>query len=551
MPNLTQGAACLAFGSFVSPEYRDAQLHVPPVPSTTTPRPQGAERLGFAMIVPAGAPPDGGWPVVLYGPGFTRSYFDLFVSADTLAAAGLAVIATHPAGHGFGAGSTIQVGPPGAGDEFRSYGRGSDVDDDGEIGPDEGVQPLGEAVVEGGEVVDRAPSPVQLAGLSDGLFQTVVDNAALLRAVRSGVTVPGCLDPADVLGDGVPLPDAPDELAALTDVELSSTDVGRYFGISFGGIYGTMLTGADPTVEQAYFSVPGGPITEIARSGGFRSRAAEILRDHVPDLRNGGPGLAGFTESIPLPVDPRVTDPAPGSAAIRDYLSLADTYQRHGSPETFSPLLRRRVEAGAQPRDVVYQISFGDNTVPNQTSGNLVRAGGLEDRVTYYRNDQSPTRETNPHGVLADPTVFGRVPLQAQLTTFLSTGEVVDPDGPGPVFEVPITDAGNLRCLHYPDPQTGQGAYPPAAAGECPEVPAEPTARPAQTGSDDDDGTGGGGTGAVGGPTTTGTGGSDDVVSRGAGTPVLAATGGAAASAVLALAALGGALLLGRRLRDG
>ena len=56
-----------------------------------------------------------------------------------------------------------------------------------------------------------------------------------------------------------------------------------------------------------------------------------------------------------------------------------------------------------------------------------------------------------------------------QLAAFLqSYGEnVIDPDGSGPMFEVPIADHGELWCLHYPEPQTGTGAYPPPASGSC------------------------------------------------------------------------------------
>ena len=54
------------------------------------------------------------------------------------------------------------------------------------------------------------------------------------------------------------------------------------------------------------------------------------------------------------------------------------------------------------------------------------------------------------------------------LGVFLQThGQIIDPDGPGGVFEQPIYDPHELDCLHYAEPQTGKGAYPPAASGEC------------------------------------------------------------------------------------
>ena len=44
---------------------------------------------------------------------------------------------------------------------------------------------------------------------------------------------------------------------------------------------------------------------------------------------------------------------------------------------------------------------------------------------------------------------------------------MLDPDGPGGIFEQPIYDPHELNCLHYAEPQTGKAVYPPAAGGDC------------------------------------------------------------------------------------
>jgi hypothetical protein len=118
---------------------------------------------------------------------------------------------------------------------------------------------------------------------------------------------------------------------------------------------------------------------------------------------------------------------------------------------------------------VQYLNAYGDDTVPNITIGNIMRAGMLFDRLTFYRNDMTPTSGSDPHGFMADPTLSGRSGAEQELATFLqSHGKtVLDPDGPGGIFEQPIYDPHELDCLHYPEPQTGSGAYPPAASGEC------------------------------------------------------------------------------------
>ena len=59
--------------------------------------------------------------------------------------------------------------------------------------------------------------------------------------------------------------------------------------------------------------------------------------------------------------------------------------------------------------------------------------------------------------------------MLARLAAFLQSHgrDVIDPDGPAPMFETPIADPRNLWCLHYPEPQRGKRSYPPAASGEC------------------------------------------------------------------------------------
>ena len=48
-----------------------------------------------------------------------------------------------------------------------------------------------------------------------------------------------------------------------------------YYGLSFGGIYGTMLMGTDPVFHQGLLNVPGGPIVDIARLSSFRGNLAD------------------------------------------------------------------------------------------------------------------------------------------------------------------------------------------------------------------------------------------------------------------------------------
>jgi len=443
VPNLVDAGTVgwYAFGSYLSPQFVTRNAVIPPVPTKRTPKARSKARIGFAMLLPNGAPPAGGWPVAIYGPGFTRSYFDLYVTADHNAGLGVATIAIDPLGHGYGPKSTITINRS---TTFKSFGRGRDLDGDGKIAESEGVQPSDHKIYDGGKLVADKPSPNALVGLRDGLIQTTSDVMALVRAVERGVSVP----------------------TTTGDVALSPKDV-EYYGLSFGGIYGTMLMGTDPHVKVGFLNSGGGPILDIARESGFRDLLAASFKISHPNLLNGGPGLDGFTESLPAPTDPPITKPYKGSFVIRQSLASGNWLERSGSPETFAPLIRLHPRYAA--KTVAYLNAYGDNTVPNSTTGNIMRAGQLFDLITFYRNDKTPTADTDPHGFMADPTLAGRSGAEQMLGTFLqSHGQtVIDPDGPGGVFEQPIYDPHELDCLHYAEPQTGKGAYPPAASGEC------------------------------------------------------------------------------------
>jgi hypothetical protein len=276
------------------------------------------------------------------------------------------------------------------------------------------------------------------------LIQTTSDVMALVRAVERGVNVP----------------------TTTGNVALSPKNV-EYYGLSFGGIYGTMLMGTDPHVKVGFLNSGGGPILDIARESGFRGLLAQSLKISHPDLLNGGPGLDGFTESLPDMTDLPITNPYKGSFRLRQTLAAGNWLERSGSPEAFAPLIRLHPRYAA--KTVQYLNAYGDDTVPNITIGNIMRAGQLFDRLTFYRNDMTPTSGSDPHGFMADPTLAGRSGAEQELAVFLqSHGQtVLDPDGPGGVFEQPIYDPHELDCLHYPEPQTGSGAYPPSANGEC------------------------------------------------------------------------------------
>ena len=129
---------------------------------------QSINQLGFTLFVPSGPTPSGGWPVAIFGHGFTDSKDGApWVVASSLAHAGIATIAINVVGHGGGALGTYTVTRgDGSSVMLPSGGRGIDQDGNGTIDSTEGVKR------------DRAQ---QLVGNRDGLRQTVIDLMQLVR----------------------------------------------------------------------------------------------------------------------------------------------------------------------------------------------------------------------------------------------------------------------------------------------------------------------------------------------------------------------------------
>ena len=402
---LAGSGARYVFGSYLAPSWLRDDVTVEQTPTQDDgPAPTGFERLPFVAVLPAGPAPAGGFPVSVYGHGFTRSATDVFLASVANAQAGLATIATNVVGHGYGEGSTFEVTTGTTTASLPAYGRGVDQNADAAIGSTEG---------------SSATGPATSVGSRDALRQTAADIMTLVRAVGG----------TDVDADG--------------KADLSGRGV-TYFGQSFGGIYGTMLTGADRDVARSVLNVPGGPITELVRlSPAFRGLT--FLQLQAAGLLNStDPTRVRFQEQLPLKGDAPVVATVPGAVAIQDFLAKTTWLNRPGSPETFAPLIRGQ--------RVIIQVAYGDETVVNPTSYTIADAGDLFRRVSLYRNDKAEPELANPHGFLLQLDHPSALQAQTQIATFLRTGRTIDPDGAGPVWEVPIADPSTLLELNFDFP---------------------------------------------------------------------------------------------------
>jgi hypothetical protein len=403
---LLAGVGTVGFGTYPSPDYETAGKVIPAVGTATgVPAVQSTNQVQMSVFLPAGAKPAGGWPVAIFGHGFTdwKNGAPPAV-AGTLARNGIAMVAINVVGHGGGSlGTYIVTRTAGPQVTLPLGGRGIDQDGNGTIDSTEGV---------------NAAPPNTLVGNRDGLRQTTIDLMQLVKVLKGGV---------DVDGDGAD--------------DLSSSRI-YYAGQSFGGIYGVQLLGLEPDIRAGVPNVAGGPIIEIARlSPSFRILVGLSLLGRTPPLYNAAPnpGFDNFHENIPLRNLPPVTASA-DETAIQQLIDRTEWAQQPANPAAYAPYVTA---------PVIYQFARGDQTVPNPTTSAILRACGCADRATLYRHDlvvaANPTLGRNPHTFLTNlaGAVTGPIALAAQqqiATFFTSDGAAtVDPDGAGPVFETPTT----------------------------------------------------------------------------------------------------------------
>jgi hypothetical protein len=406
----------LAFGKFSGTHWQNANVFIPQVPTTQSVPAQGTEDIFFNLFIPSGPRPTNGWPVAIFGHGFTDSKQGApFAVASTLAHNGIASIAINVVGHGFGPNSTLTVQQGATSTTFLEGGRGVDQDGNGQITNAEGSSTF-------------VLSPQGTIGSRDALQQTVANLMELVRAIQGGI---------DADGDGLP--------------DLDANRI-YYAGQSFGGIYGTIFLGIEPDIRAGVPNVPGGPIIDIVRlSPSFQLLLTQALAVRTPSLLNAGPPIF-FNDNMPLRNLPPVTNNVPGAIAIQTVEDTSRWLGQQGDPVAWAPFMNKSPLSGDLAKPVIIQFARGDETVPNPTATALIRSGDLKDRATFFRNDLAFALGVgfgkNPHTFLTN--IGGTVPVatvaigaQTQIAVFFTTNGAltIDPDGPGPLFEVPIAGA--------------------------------------------------------------------------------------------------------------
>ena len=406
-PNAAIGA--LILGHFDAPWYL-TQERLFAWPEATQ---EGTRTVWFWLYLPPGDPPGSGWPIALFGNGYRSHRHHAGTLAADLATHGVATLALTAVGHGGGPDGRLVAD----GIAHPDGGRAIDADGDGFYGLEEGMRadPTG-------------PSHGGVAGLTDGVRQTVIEMMAASRVVAQG----------------------------LPNVSTAEEDR-FYFGISNGGRVGALLLAVDPTIRVGVLNVPPTE-AHLPLNDSWRSLWADTLDSLVPPLTNAPhPEWGFFDEAIPFRGDPPLVAPPEGAADIQDFLDRYRWATLPMNPAAYGTRLREATDTR-----VLVQIGRGDRVVPNPASIDLVREADLQATTCIVWPQRSlwdahlGKRSADLIHVFAfmlettaswQPGVIGAAARTQIATWYTSRGEkLVDPDpegdlfGQGDVFEVPVSD---------------------------------------------------------------------------------------------------------------
>ena len=281
------------------------------------------EDVWFTLVLPAGETTS--LPLVVFQHGLGNDRSQVFAIADTLAAAGYAVLAIDIPFHGMRA----RAASAEMLDSVHSFGDTVGPDLYGDIGGN--------------------PSYVEYVGVFDEegayeAFHPFYPRDAFRQSVADLMAAVDVTERADLTA----ITTATDGPSALS---FDEGPIG-FVGVSLGGILGTMFVATETRVGCAVLNVTGGNLTRLVElSAGFNPTFFPIL---FPKL-----GLDYSTLDYEA-------DPPAHTPQIAIYQTLLDA----GDSMTFAPALESREV------HVLFQMAVDDETVPNVGTESLARAAG-------------------------------------------------------------------------------------------------------------------------------------------------------------------------------
>lgn len=327
-------------------------------PTTRTAYPDGSaqeRKASFVLTIPSGVDKGEPIPVVQFGHGLMTSRELVYLIANKLADAGYAAFALDMPYHGRRA---VCVETSDCQGDGTCNEVGECIESDGSKGSVATIQvpfvdaeypvSTGFAFVEVGNLV----------GTRDHFAQAALDQMQGLRVIRNA-DWPGKTGGWRLAGDDV-----------------------MYLGMSLGGIIGSILTAAEPTIETFVLNVPGADYFKLIKhSETFKSQFQHALDER--GVEEGSDAYFEFGNTIRWLLDP--VDPLNmAQHAIYDPVTYIDPVD--GQQKT------------APTKRVLIQMADNDAVVPN------VATEALSERMGVPISEYDPA--ISNHGFLFDPTSF-------------------------------------------------------------------------------------------------------------------------------------------------
>jgi dienelactone hydrolase len=310
--------AVIASGAFVAPSFLDRITHhfERSASSGAIALADPDARIPFTLVIPKGAVPPAGYPVVIHGHGLSNHRGSMLGVANELARAGYAMIAIDDVLHG--ARQSIK-------DQHNNYQGSYD-------GPDGIPDGVGLPIAFFGGFSD-------FVALRDNFRQTVLDETSLVRLIQSSQ-----LDLA--------------RLAAAAGGTTPRLDPQRIYwsGGSLGGIMGAMTIAVEPEIRAAALQVPGASFIQLITTSSAQ------LAPLVSTLARAALGVQG---------NEALDEFHPVATLLAAVTEAGDPIAY--APHVFqNPLLPERT-----PPDVLVSYAVYDEVLPNISTVALVRALGL------------------------------------------------------------------------------------------------------------------------------------------------------------------------------
>jgi dienelactone hydrolase len=327
-------------------------------PTTRTAYPDGAaqeRKASFVLTIPSGIDKGEPIPVVQFGHGLMTSRELVYLIANKLADAGYAAFAVDMPYHGHRA---VCVETSDCKGDGTCNEVGQCIEPDGSKGA---IATIEVPFVDAEYPVSTGFAFVEvgnLVGTRDHFAQAALDQMQALRVIRN----------ADWVGK-------------TGGWRLDGDDV-VYLGMSLGGIIGSILTAAEPTLETFVLNVPGADYFKlIQHSDTFKSQFQHALDER--GVADGSDAYFEFGNTIRWLLDP--VDPLNmAQHAILDPVTYVDPVD--GQQKT------------APTKRVLIQMAKNDAVVPN------VATEVLSERMGVPISEYEPA--ISNHGFLFDPTSF-------------------------------------------------------------------------------------------------------------------------------------------------